>query len=108
MNSSVVLELEKRLDVFGALLIVINSCVLNFECNKVPSRIEPTSTLQYYHHQTQLIPSDRSLPPLSKSLSTHNLHNFCIDLVYVAKTVKCFISLMVTCFATNVSSSGQS
>jgi hypothetical protein len=29
------------------LLTVINSCVLNFECNKVPSLIEPTSTLQY-------------------------------------------------------------
>jgi hypothetical protein len=37
MNLSVVSENEKRLDVFGALLIVINSCVLNFECNKIPS-----------------------------------------------------------------------
>jgi hypothetical protein len=36
-NELVVFENLKRLVVFGALLIVINSCVLNFECNKVPS-----------------------------------------------------------------------
>jgi hypothetical protein len=47
MNLWVVLESLKRPVVFGALLIVINSCVLHFECNKVPSWIEPSSTLQY-------------------------------------------------------------
>jgi hypothetical protein len=36
-----------RVRVFEGLLAVFNSCVLNFECNKVPSWIEPTSTLQY-------------------------------------------------------------
>jgi hypothetical protein len=44
--------------------VVINNCVLNFECNKVASWIEPTSTLQYectVHWKENMPPSGRGI-----------------------------------------------
>jgi hypothetical protein len=69
MNLSVVFWNLKRLVVFGALLIVINSCVLNFECNKVPSWIEPSSTLQYW--QGKIKTRRKSCPSATLSTAHH-------------------------------------
>jgi hypothetical protein len=84
----------------GALLIVINSCVLNFECNKVPLWTEPSSTLQYKLRQLffplysnkgkglSILQGSRSLYLLNKIGSVHS-NTFC----YVNRSVSRHITI---------------